>query len=345
MQLAGRPPCEVPQSTDYLVVNHPPFRPAWWLPGAHLPTLWTKFGRRLPPTHERVEQWVMPDGDTVSVARVDAPTATAPTLFILHGLEGTVRSTYAQGLMRQAKLRGWGATMLIFRTCDGRIPQVPRLYHSGETTDADACIRRIAAERPDAPIFCVGVSLGANVLLKWLGEQGKGIPSQIRRAAAASTPFDLGAGARHLERGLSRLYAWHFVRTLKRKGKAALRRHPGLRVDTGRMEASRTFWEFDDAFTAPVHGFLGADDYYRRSSSLPFLDSIRVATLLLSAVDDPFLPPVVLDRVRETAATNPALHVEFTATGGHVGWVMGPPWAPTYYMESRLMHWFDEAER
>ncbi len=287
----------------------------------------------------------MPDGDSVSVARIDARTPRSPMLFILHGLEGTVRSTYAQGLMRQAKARGWGATMLIFRTCDGRIPEVPRLYHSGETSDADACVRRLIDERPDAPILCVGVSLGANVLLKWLGEQGERLPNQVRRAAAASTPYDLGAGARHLERGLSRAYSWHFVRTLKRKSEAALRRHPGLAVDPARIRRARTFWEFDDAFTAPVHGFAGADDYYARSSSLRFLPMVRVPTLLLSAVDDPFLPPVVLDNVRGMAADNAYLHVEFTTAGGHVGWVAGPPWAPTYYMESRLMHWFDEVER
>lgn len=287
----------------------------------------------------------MPDGDSVSVARIDARMPRSPTLFILHGLEGTVRSTYAQGLMHQAKARGWGATMLIFRTCDGRIPDVPRLYHSGETADADSCVRRLIDERPDAPIACVGVSLGANVLLKWLGEQGERLPNQVRRAAAASTPFDLGAGARHLERGLSRAYSWHFVRTLKRKSEAALRRHPSLRVDPARIRRARTFWEFDDAFTAPVHGFAGADDYYARSSSLRFLPMIRVPTLLLSAVDDPFLPPVVLDEVRDLAADNAYLQVEFTTAGGHVGWVAGPPWAPSYYMESRLMHWFDEAER
>lgn len=323
--------------------NHPPFRPAWWLPGAHLPTIWGKFGRKVPPAHERVETWATPDGDSVSVARVDATSERAPTLVILHGLEGTIRSTYAQGLMHEARRRGWGAAMLIFRTCDGRIPEVPRLYHSGETTDADHCIRTLIAERPNAPIFCVGVSLGANVLLKWLGEQGKSVPREVVRAAAVSTPFDLGAGARHLERGLSRIYSWHFVRTLKRKGEAALARHPDLRVDRNRMTAARTFFEFDDAFTAPVHGFSGAEDYYERSSSIGFLPMIRVPTLLLSAVDDPFLPPVVLERVEASARTNPHLTVEFTRTGGHVGWVGGSLWAPTYYMESRVGGWFDEA--
>ncbi len=277
----------------------------------------------------------------MSVARLDARAADAPILLLLHGLEGTVRSKYAQGLMHLARARGWAAAMLIFRTCDGRVPDTPRLYHSGETTDADFFIRRIAAEMPERPIHVLGVSLGANVLLKWLGEQGGAIPRSLRRVAAVSTPFDLGAGSRYLEQGFSQVYVRHFVRTLRRKAFAALERHPHLAVDRERLRSARTFWEFDDVFTGPVHGFAGAADYYTRSSSLHFLPQITVPTLLYSAVNDPFLPPVVLDRVREIARRNSALHLDFTPTGGHVGWVAGPPWAPNYHMESRVVHWFE----
>lgn len=277
----------------------------------------------------------------MSVARLDARAADAPILLLLHGLEGTVRSKYAQGLLHLARARGWAAAMLIFRTCDGRVPDTPRLYHSGETTDADFFIRRIAAEMPERPIHVLGVSLGANVVLKWLGEQGGATPPSLRRVAAVSTPFDLGAGSRYLEQGFSQVYVRHFVRTLRRKALAALERHPDLPVDRERLLSARTFWEFDDVFTGPVHGFEGAEDYYTRSSSLHFLPRITVPTLLYSAVNDPFLPPVVLDRVREIARRNSALHLDFTPTGGHVGWVAGPPWAPNYHMESRVVHWFE----
>lgn len=319
--------------------NHPPFRPAWWLPGPHLPTIWGKLARRLAPAHERIERWTTPDGDLVSVARLAPSRPDAPTLAILHGLEGTVRSNYAQGLMHQAKARGWGADLLIFRTCDGEIPSVPRLYHSGETTDLDFFVRTLTAERPGAPILLAGISLGGNVLLKWLGEQGAGVPAQVRRAAAISTPFDLAAGARYLEVGFSRLYSWHFLRNLKRKAAAVLARHPDLPVDRARVDAARTFWEFDDAFTGPVHGFDGADDYYARSSSVGFLSKIQVPTLLMSAEDDPFLPPIVLERVRQAASANPKLHVDFTRRGGHVGWVSGHPWDQSYHMEARVAAW------
>lgn len=303
--------------------------------------MWGKLARRVPDAHDRIESWPTPDGDHVSVARLDARRADAPILLLLHGLEGTVRSKYAQGLMHLARDRGWAAAMLIFRTCDGRVPDTPRLYHSGETTDADFFIRRIASERPERPIHLMGVSLGANVLLKWLGEQGGAVPATVQRAAAVSTPFDLGQGSRYLERGFSQLYVRHFVRTLRRKALAALERHPHLPVDRERLMSARTFWEFDDVFTGPVHGFAGAADYYARSSSLHFLPRITVPTLLFSAIDDPFLPPVVLDRVREVAGRNPALRVDFTPTGGHVGWVAGPPWSPNYHMESRVVHWFE----
>jgi len=333
------------QSTDSPVTlqspSLAPFRPAWWLPGPHLPTVYGKLARRIAPAHERIERWTAPDGDTLTVARLDAATPDAPTLTIFHGLEGTVLSKYAQGLMHQARARGWGAALLVWRTCDGRIPSAPRMYHSGETTDADFFLRRLAAERPGAPILCTGVSLGANVLLKWLGEQGANLPPEIRAAAAISTPFDLGAGSRYLEQGFSRVYVRHFVKGLKRKAREALAIHPNLPVDRARLEAARSFWEFDDVFTAPVHGFSGVDDYYSRSSSLQYLDRIAIPALLYSAVDDPFLPSSVLDKVRAVAAGNPMLHHEFTPTGGHVGWVSGGPFSPVYHMEPYVTNWLE----
>jgi len=318
-------------------VSDQTFRPAWWLPGPHLPTVFGKLVRRVPPAHERIERWATPDADEVSVALIDPPTPAAPILTVFHGLEGTVRSTYAQGLLHQARRRGWGAAMLVWRSCDGRIPRAPRMYHSGETSDAQFFLHELARRHPASPLLSVGVSLGANVLLKWLGEHAA--PRTLRAAAAVSTPFDLGEGARHLERGFSRVYVRHFVRSLRRKALAALEVHPALPVDRARLLRAQTFWEFDDVFTAPVHGFRGADDYYQRSSSLGFLPRIATPALLFSAVDDPFLPSAVLDEVRHHARTNRALHVDFTPAGGHVGWIAGSPLAPHYYMEAHVTDW------
>lgn len=276
------------------------------------------------------------------MALVDPPTANAPILLLLHGLEGTVNSTYAQAILGVARSRGWGGAMLIFRTCDGRVPAVPRLYHSGETTDTDFFVREISTRFPNSPLLCVGVSLGGNVLLKWLGEQGQNLPGNLRRAAAVSVPFDLGAGSKWLEYGFRKVYQRHFVRSLKRKAERVLDRHPNLPVSRGKVRRSTTLWEFDDVFTSPVHGFSGAEDYYSRSSSLQYLSQVQLPTLLLSAEDDPFVPPVVLERARQAALVNDFLTTEFTARGGHVGWVTGNPWSPGYFMESRVMHWLSE---
>jgi predicted alpha/beta-fold hydrolase len=260
---------------------------------------------------------------------------------VLHGLEGTIRSHYLRGILTVAQRQGWSADALIFRTCNGVMTRARRLYHSGETTDLDYVVRRLIDAHPGQPLALAGFSLGGNVLLKWLGEQGEHVPREVRAAAAVSVPFDLERGARHIERGFARVYTKHFLRTLRAKARIKLDREPGL-FDAAALERARTLFDFDDAVTAPVHGFDGASDYYRRSSSLQFLASIRRPTLLLSAYDDPFLPPVVLEEVERVANGNPNLCVEFHPRGGHVGFVAGRrPWAPRYYAEERVMHYLD----
>jgi predicted alpha/beta-fold hydrolase len=286
-----------------------------------------------PPT--RVERWPTADDDFLDVHRLDGP-AGAPRLLILHGLEGTVRSHYAGGLLQEAKQRGWAADLLIFRSCGDELNRALRLYHSGETEDLDFVVRRLITEDPLRPFFIAGVSLGGNVLLKWLGEQGERVPEQLRGAAAVSVPFDLARGSRHLDRGFSRFYQAHFLRSLRRKALGKSIRYPDV-IRPEVVLRARTLYDFDDLVTAPVHGFRDAADYYARSSSLPFLARIRTPTLLLSARDDPFLPNEVLDEVRDVARTNPSLHLEFVERGGHVGFISGSlPWRPFYYAEWRV---------
>jgi predicted alpha/beta-fold hydrolase len=299
-----------------------------------LRTLWGKFMRRRPSLPTRAERWDTEDGDFLDLHRLDAP-AGAPRLLILHGLEGTVRSHYAVGLLHEAKRRGWAADLLIFRSCGAEPNRALRFYHSGETTDLDAVVRRLIANDRSVPLLLVGVSLGGNVLLKWLGEQGKRIPAQVRGAAAISVPFDLARGSRFLDSGFSRFYQAHFLRSLRRKAIEKSAQYPhAIRPDV--VDRARTLYQFDDLITAPVHGFRGANDYYTQSSSLHYLARIHAATLLLSARDDPFLPPVVLDEVRDIARENPSLHLEFVERGGHVGFISGTvPWRPFYYAEWR----------
>jgi predicted alpha/beta-fold hydrolase len=287
----------------------------------------------------RVERWITPDDDEIELRRLDASgaSADAPRLLLLHGLEGTINSVYLLGTLAEARARGWAADVLIFRTCNGEMNRARRMYHSGETTDLDFVARRLVAANPSQPLVAAGFSLGGNVLLKWLGEQGHSAPSQLVGAAAVSVPYDLELGSRHIERGFARVYGRHFLRTLRAKARAKLRAFPDS-FDAAALARARTLYEFDDSVTAPVHGFRDAHDYYARSSSINFLARIRRPTLLLGARNDPFLPPDVLDRVARVATTNDCLHVEFHELGGHVGFVSGlNPFRPRFYAEWRVV--------
>jgi hypothetical protein len=205
--------------------------------------------------------------------------------------------------------------------------------------------RRLLAADTGTPFVFAGVSLGGNVLLKWLGELGASVPERIVAAAAVSVPFDLERASRHIDHGFARVYQHHFLRSLRRKALAKLDRYPTL-MSRDRVEQARTLYDFDDAVTAPVHGFSDAADYYDRSSSIRFLSRIRVPTLLLSAADDPFLPAEVLDEVRAAARANPALRVEFSPHGGHAGFVGGAaPWRAEFYAERRTFEYLEAALR
>ncbi len=322
-------------------VNTPPYVPAWWIPGAHLRTLWGKFVRRVVDAPTRRIRWATPDGDFLDSWRVDAAEG-QPRIIMLHGLEGGARSHYARGMLAEAHRRGWGADLIIFRSCGSEINRAPRFYHSGETTDLAFAVERLIAEFPGSPLFLTGVSLGGNVLLKFLGERGANIAPEIRAAAAVSVPFDLARSSRHIDRGFSRVYQASFLRSLRRKAVLKQAAFPN-RVTVSDMARVRTLYAFDDLVTAPLHGFVDAADYYTQSSAIRWLSRIRVPSLLLSALDDPFLPRDVLGDVRAVAAANPHLDVEFVERGGHVGFIGGRfPWRPVYYAERRVLDFFAE---
>lgn len=315
------------------------YSPAWWIPSAHLQTLWGKFFRRQPAAPTVVERWDTPDGDFLDLHRISARRG-APRVLVLHGLEGTVRSHYAQGLLNEAARRGWGADLLIFRSCGSEINRTRRFYHSGETSDMAFVLDRIVAEHPDSTLAIAGVSLGGNVLLRFLGEHGTKLPRQLAAAAAVSVPFDLLRSSRRINRGFSRVYQRYFLDSLRRKASEKQRRFPDLAAPEA-IARLRTLEDFDNLITGPLHGYRDAQDYYRRASSLPILGRIRINTLLLSAADDPMLPPEVLDEVRVIARGNPRLHLEFVDRGGHAGFIAGSsPWRPFYYAEHRVGEFF-----
>ena len=323
------------------------FSTAWWLRGAHAQTVWGRLarGRRRVPLGR--EFLATPDGDELVVDHLDGP-ARSPRVVLLHGLEGSSNSVYVQGLLEGIRRRGWRGAAMNFRSC-ARDPsdlsrmlpnRRPRLYHSGETSDLDFLVRTLREREPETPLLAVGVSLGGNVLLKWRGENPRG--GGVAAAAALSTPYDLAASARHMESFSGRVYTKGFLATLRPKAISAAQRFPeaAARIDVGRVLTSRTFWEFDDAATAPLHEFGGADDYYRRASSISFLAAIASPTLCLSAQDDPFLPLEALSRARDAAAASPFVEFRVSRRGGHIGWVAGAsPWSARYWAEEFVLDW------
>jgi hypothetical protein len=304
------------------------FRPAWWLRNPHLQTLWPTFLRRRPALRICRERLETPDGDFLDLSWVDG--TLGPRVLLLHGLEGALGSHYAAGLLNSLATAGFQPLLLHFRNCGDEPNRLPRSYHSGETGDIELVIHRLAAEsRPVSA--AVGISLGGNALLKWLGEQGEAAP--LSAAVAVSVPFVLADAARRLDKGLSRIYQRHLLSKLRNSYRRKFARIPSpLHVDLRRL---RNFRDYDDQVTAPLHGFAGVDDYYTRSSSRQFLDRIRVPTLIIHAQDDPFMFPGSCPQPGELS---PAVTLELSEHGGHVGFVAGRwPWRPHYWLDERIV--------
>jgi predicted alpha/beta-fold hydrolase len=244
---------------------------------------------------------------------------------MFHGLEGSSASPYARGIAARAVAAGWRCAVAHFRGCSGELNRLPRAYHSGDSDEIGWILKRLGTRH------AVGISLGGNALLKHLGEQGKA--AMLEKAVAISAPLDLAAAGRNLDAGLSReLYTRIFLRSLKRKTLEKITRQK-ISIDEARLRRARTFWEFDDTVTAPLHGFLGADDYWARSSSGPWLSKIRVPALVLNARNDPFMPAAVLDEIRDAGDVPANVVLEFPRTGGHAGFPGRGDW-----LARRVLH-------
>ena len=293
-----------------------PYTAPWWLPGGHLQTIAAALAPA-PRIAWRRERWDTPDGDFVDLdwAGGAAP-ADAPLLALFHGLEGSSASPYARAIAAQALDMGWRCVVPHFRGCSGELNRLPRAYHSGDSEEIGWILEALAGNAK--VLHACGISLGGNALLKYLGERGAG--AAVRKAISVSAPLDLAAAGRALDTGLSReIYTRNFLHTLKKKTFAKLKQGD-VAVDPLRLKNARTFWEFDDTVTAPLHGFLGADDYWARSSSGPWLGRIRVPTLVLNARNDPFMPASALDAVSDALRDIPSgVTLEFPRSGGHAG--------------------------
>ena len=289
------------------------YRAPWWLPGGHLQTIAAALAPAPRVAFSR-ERWDTPDGDFVDVDWA-GDSGAKRLLVLFHGLEGSSRSHYAGAIAAQAASRGWRFALPHFRGCSGVLNRLPRAYHSGDSDEVDWILRRFAQD--GAHLYAAGVSLGGNALLKWLGERGAEATQLLRRAAAVSAPIDLAASGAALDRGFNRrTYTRLFLTTLKAKAFAKLALNQ-LQLDPRRLARARTLHEFDDMFTAPLHGFRDADDYWARASSAPWLARIEVPTLMLNARNDPFLPAAALERAAREASG--AVMLEFPRSGGHAG--------------------------
>lgn len=320
-------------------MQRPPerFCPPAWLRNPHVQTI---VGRTLrlrcdfPYARQRFDT---PDGDFVDVdgAAADAGLPPeAPLCIVLHGLEGSSASGYAARTCRLLLEAGVRPFVLNFRSCSGELNRRLRSYHSGETGDLKFVAARLAKAHPGAPIGAIGYSLGGNALLCRLAEAGA--VSEFRAAAAVSVPFDLAAGAARLETGMGRVYTRYFLGSLREKIAAKARRFPEARQAAHVARRATTIREIDEAWTAPVHGFRDAADYYAACSSLGRLPEIRVPTLLLQAADDPFLPrgtPQIVARV-----DNPVLDTAITHFGGHLGYISRNP-EHRLWAEARVVDW------
>ena len=312
------------------------YRAAPWLPGPNLGTVYASVARPWPRPTFRRERWELPDGDFLDVDRLPAPRPDAPVLVISHGLEGSSGASYVRGLAAAAARAGLGAVAWNFRGCSGEPNRLLRQYHSGETGDLEAVVRRVADEDPSRPVLLAGFSLGGNQIVKWLGERGDDLPAPVRAAVAVSVPFDLAACATALDGPgfWPFVYRERFLRRLRRKALAKAAEHPG-QIDAAAVRRSRTFAEYDGLVTARLHGFASADDYWTRCSAARFVEGVRRDLLLLSADDDPLVPAGSIPV--EQARGNRSITLEVTRGGGHVAFVAGTPLRPAFWAEERAI--------
>lgn len=332
-----------------LVSSAEPYSAPFWLPGGHLQTIYPALFAKVPKVEYRRERWELDDGDFVDVDWIDnkiadengvdktqtPPFQNSPIVVLFHGLEGNSQSQYAKALMAATNAKGWRGVVIHFRGCSGEPNRLPRVYYAGDTPEIERMLSRVRASAPEAKIYAVGVSLGGNALLKWLGESGEHANSVITKAVAVSAPMDLGQSANTLDKGFDRwVYTPRFVNSMRPKALAMSKRFPGL-LDDEKIKSAKTIHDIDGAVTAVLYGAESADDYYAKNASKPWLDKITLPALIINAKNDPFMPPEFLPTQAEVS---PTVTLEYTEEGGHVGFVTSPfpghvEWLPKHLLE------------
>jgi predicted alpha/beta-fold hydrolase len=325
-----------------LVRDPGPYRAPAWLAGGHAQTIWPYLLRR-PEVRLRRETVDTADGDVWQFDWLDERHAPgSPVVVLFHGLEGGSSSHYARALLAEVAALGWLAVVAHFRGCPDAPNRRARAYHSGDHEEVAAMLAAVRARAgAGTQLHACGVSLGGSALVNWLGRAGDSAKRLVSRAAAVSAPLDLMAAGRSIDRGFNRIYASHFLRSLKPKALAMAARHPGT-LETTRIRRARTLFAFDDVVTAPLHGFSGTDDYWTRASGKAWLARIAVPTLVVNARNDPFVPASSLP-VR--ADVSDAVILEQPDEGGHAGFLSGPPPGRLDWLPRRLLAFFGDARR
>jgi predicted alpha/beta-fold hydrolase len=326
------------------------FKPAWWLNSCHVQTIYPAlFRQAVAPESISRQRLTTPDGDFLDLDWCELPDK--PLVILLHGLAGSSKSGYIKGLQKALLNVDFASVTVNFRGCSGELNLRARSYHSGETEDIDFVYQHLRQRFPHRPMMAVGFSLGGNVLLKWLGEQGEKV--DLSAAVAVSVPFQLNLCATKLDKGFSKLYRDYLLRELKQYiiGKQQYLQQLGLAEEVyklnqlGSLKTVRSFWQYDHQVVAQLHGFADAADYYQRSSAKQFLTSIRVPTLLIQAADDPFMTADVVPNPSQLPAN---LRLELCENGGHVGFVSQPKtkiFGADYWLDQRIPQFLSQHRR
>lgn len=320
------------------------FKPAWWLKNSHLQTIYPALLRNAPnPPDYRRERLATPDHDFIDIDYCG--TGDQPLIMLVHGLTGSSQSGYIKGLQSSLLKQGFRSAAFNLRGCSGQSNDRARSYHSGETEDLHFFYQTLRQREPKTPLGVVGFSLGGNMVLKWLGEHDH---LQVFAAVAVSVPLLLGICATKLDNGFAKCYRYNLLKELKVYMQVKLRHLENIGhaqeaekiKELGDLSAIDSFWQYDDRVVAKLHGFNDVHDYYRRSSSRQYLKSISVPTLLIQALDDPFMTQEVLPAPDEVS---PHVHLELTEHGGHVGFISGLiPFRPEYWLERRIPEFLTE---
>ncbi len=311
-----------------------PFHVAWWLDNPHLQSIWPTFARNNPPLKLRHERFELSDNDFVDLSW--GPTGNRDIVILLHGLGGSVASSYMRGMMHALWRKGFHTVAMHFRNCSNEVNRHFRTFHAGQTCDVLELIQHLRRANTKDRIFAVGFSIGSNVLLKLLGEQGE--KCLLNGACGISTPFHLGLTQATLSRGFSRIYQLFLLNKLKSLTFRKYLQQKHHQINYINMLLAKNIKEFDRYVTVPMHGFRSADDYYEQASSLPFLKAIGVPTLIIHAKDDPFMPSSIIPSQNDVS---PWVDLFITEKGGHLGFVGGPwPQKPEFWLETVVPEYF-----